>query len=325
MPVELRPLKAELRAAMLARRNALSQAEVDNAGAAIAHGVQRLPIFAAATTIAGYLAIGQEVPTTELLRAALAQGKCVALPRTLLAERRLLLHRVESLDDLQPGPYGILEPTPEMPEVDPADVEFFLVPGTVFDAAGNRIGYGAGFYDSLLVLSEGWRVALAYAAQLVPHVPAAEHDMPMDLIVTEYGPIDCGKGQQANDHLRLRNMVFFGHHGAFPQEREQGIRLAVDIDLRLDLQVPGLTDNLATTVNYPAVYQLVNRIQTEREFALFETLVEQIALAILQDYTAVAEVTVTARKFNPPVGGLLDAFEVEISRTRPAWMRPYGA
>ncbi len=325
MPVDLRPVKRELRAGALARREALAAEDAAGASAAIAETVRGLPIFTAAATISSYLGIGREVQTEGIIRAALSQGKPVALPRTVPAERRLALHRVDHLDDLRPGPYGIPEPAPETPEVDPAAVELFLVPGAVFDAAGNRIGYGAGYYDALLALSEGWRVALAYAFQCVPHVPAAEHDMPMDLIVTERGVVDCGQGQSAADHLRLRNMSFFGYHGAFPQERAQGIRFAVDLDLRLDLQVPGLTDDLAATVDYPAVYRLIQRLQHERQFALFEAMAEHIADAILREFTAVNQVTVTARKFNPPVGGVMDAFEVEITRSRPAWRRPYGA
>lgn len=325
MRVDLRPVKKELRAAVLARRNAASPDDVRTWSARIADTLCGLPIFATTRTLCSYLAVGQEVHTEPIVRAALDQGKRVVLPRTLPAERRLALHAITRLDQLVPGPYGILEPTPDLPVVDPTEVELFIVPGVVFDTAGNRIGYGAGYYDSLLVLSEGWRVAIAFACQLAAHVPSAEHDMPVDLIITERGIVDCSKGQQAGDHLRLRNMVFYGHHGAFPQEREQGIRFAVDIDLRLDLQWPGLTDELATTVNYPVIFRLIERIQSGREFCLLEAMAEHIATAILQECASVVEVTVTARKFNPPVGGLLDAFEVEISRSRPAWLRPYGA
>ncbi|MHB9134144.1 MAG: 5-formyltetrahydrofolate cyclo-ligase [Armatimonadota bacterium] len=325
MPVDLRPIKAELRKEILRKRDELSPDEVTLRGTNIAQAVCALPIFSTADTICSYVATAKEVQTVEIIRAALTAGKRVALPRTVMSGRELVLHQVSDLDHLIPGPYDILEPSPEAPVIDPAQVELFLIPGSVFDPAGNRLGYGAGFYDSLLVLSEGWRVALAYAFQVQPHVPYAEHDMPMDLIVTEYGPIDCEQGQLADDHLRLRNMTFYGHHGAFPQEREQGIRLAVDLDLRLDLQVPGRTDDLSTTVNYPAVYRLINHIQSNREFALFEALADEIALAVLQEFSSVAAVTVTARKFHPPVGGLMDAFEVEITRSRPAWRHPYGA
>jgi len=324
MPVDLRPTKAVLRERHRDQRNALTPAEVHEKSAAITRFVTALPIFMSAATVCAYMAFGNEAATIPLIEAALARGARVALPRTLRGERQLLLHAVNDLMQLVPGPYGILEPPASAPLVDPADVELFLVPGTVFDTAGNRIGYGAGYYDSLLVMSQGWRVGLAYAMQLAPHVPTAEHDMPMDLIATEVGLIDCARGQQASDRLRLRNMLFHGHHGAFPEERAQGIRLAVDLDLRLDLQLPGLTDDLTTTVDYPAVYRLIDRVQSEREFSLFEALVEQMALAVLQEFPIVAKVTIAARKFHPPIGGLMDSFEVEISRSRPLWMRPHG-
>ncbi|HEY3417376.1 MAG TPA: 5-formyltetrahydrofolate cyclo-ligase [Armatimonadota bacterium] len=320
MSMNVKPFKAELRAALRARRRQLPPAAAQEASARITEAAGDLPLFRVATVICSYLTAQNEVDTEALIGLALAQGKRVILPRTILAEHRLALHEVTNLDDLLPGPYGIREPAPELPEIDPAEVELFFVPGLAFDAAGNRLGYGAGLYDSLLVMSEGWRVALAYGFQLLPRVPVVEHDMPMDIVITELGTVDCGQGQLATDHLRLRNMVFYGHHGAFPQERAQGIRLALDIDMRLDLQVPGLTDDLATTVNYPEVYRLIDLLQSGREFSLFEALAEQIAGAILAQFPTVAEVTVTARKFHPPVGGLLDAFEVEVTRSRPAWL-----
>ena len=320
MAADIRSQKAALRAEALGRRNLLAPEAVSAWSAGITESLMALPLFTAAETIAGYMAIRNEVLTRDLLQAALAQGKRVALPRTIPRERRLALHEVATLHDLVAGPYGILEPAATLPEISPAEVQLFLVPGLAVDAAGNRLGYGAGYYDRVLAGSRGWRVALAYISQLALHIPAALHDLRMDLIATEAGMIDCRQGQAASDHLRLRNMTFYGHHGAFPQEREAGIRLAIDADLRLDLQIPGLSDDLAGTVNYPQVYQLIERIQTAHEFALFEALVEHIAGAILRAFPQVCEVTLTARKFHPPVGGLLDAFEVEISRSRPPWM-----
>ncbi|MHB0938239.1 MAG: 5-formyltetrahydrofolate cyclo-ligase [Armatimonadota bacterium] len=320
MPLDPQSAKAEIRAAMLERRNALPPETIAEHSAVIARRVTELPIFAAAKTVCSFLSFGSEVRTADIICAALDAGKRVALPRTVKEERRLVLHQVDSLDHLQPGPYGILEPAPDAPVVDPAEVEFFIVPGAAFDSTGGRIGYGAGYYDELLVMSEGWRVAVAFAFQIAPRVPVVVHDEPMDLIVTECGIIDCARGQQRADHLRLRNMNFYGHHGAFPQEREHGIRFAVDVDLRLDLQWPGLTDDLATTVNYPVVYRLIQRLQSDRQFTLFEAMAEHIADALLEEFPVVLEVTVVARKFNPPVGGPMDAFEVEITRSRPAWM-----
>ncbi len=318
MVIDLQPRKASLRAEILARRNALSAEEVQAHSSKIAGVLCALPGYNAASTISCYCAFGNEVQTADLIRHALAQGKRVALPRTQRNTRRVTLHLISDLDQLLPGPFGIPEPLADAPLLHPAEVEVFIVPGSVFDAAGNRIGYGAGYYDTLLAESTGWRIAPCYTFQVAAQVPAGKHDMPMDLLVTESGVVDCRRAHQAGDHLRLRNMIFYGHHGAFPQEREQGIRLAIDVDMRLDLQVPGLTDNLSTTVNYPAVYRLIQQLQSEREFALFEALAEHIALAILREFSLVAEVTIAARKFNPPIGGLMDAFEVEITRTRTA-------
>ena len=319
---DLHARKTALRAEALARRAAMPFADVQAHSAAIADALWQLPPFRDAEIIAAYMAIGNEVQTAALLCAALAAGKRVALPRTVPAERRLRLHLVEDLSACRPGNLRILEPAHTSPEIAPADVSLFLVPGVVFDATGGRIGYGKGYYDALLAGCAGWRVALAYAWQVAPEVPTTDADIPVDLLATERGVLDCARSRQAGDHLRLRNMIFYGHHGAFPEERERGIRLAMDVDLRLDLQWPGRTDELAATVNYPAVYRLIQQVQSTRQFTLFETMVEQVATEILAQFPPVREVTVTARKFNPPVGGLLDAFEVEILRARPGWERP---
>jgi 5-formyltetrahydrofolate cyclo-ligase len=74
--------------------------------------------------------------------------------------------------------------------VEPAIIDFVLVPGLAFDRRGGRLGYGGGFYDKLLAdgLSPcAWVVAGAFECQMVEKVPADEHDMPMDVVVTENG------------------------------------------------------------------------------------------------------------------------------------------
>jgi len=65
------------------------------------------------------------------------------------------------------------------------DADLIIVPGAAFDEQGNRIGYGAGFYDKLLKQYQGITAALAFEVQIVPHVPANAHDVPVRMIVTE--------------------------------------------------------------------------------------------------------------------------------------------
>jgi 5-formyltetrahydrofolate cyclo-ligase len=66
-------------------------------------------------------------------------------------------------------------------------MDVVVVPGSVFDAAGRRCGYGGGFYDTYLPLTRvgtPW-VALAFEAQLVEKLPCEAHDLAVTAIVTE--------------------------------------------------------------------------------------------------------------------------------------------
>lgn len=86
------------------------------------------------------------------------------------------------------GPFGILEPEPESWEVcSPAEVDLVMVPGLAFDLAGRRLGRGRGYYDRLLGHPEftAIKVGIGWPWQLLPSVPAEEHDVLMDHVVAE--------------------------------------------------------------------------------------------------------------------------------------------
>ncbi len=319
MARDVKAEKAALRAEMLAKRNAMTADEVAAKSAAITAEVLALRTYQEASTVCGYMAIGNEVRTREILLDALAAGKTVLLPRVQKNPKRLSLHAVTSLDDLVPGPYGILEPGGDVPEHELTTGDFCFVPGLAYDTLGYRLGYGGGFYDRLIEPAEKLSVgfyALSFLQQLVSVVPTQANDQVIDYIVTEAGMIDCHSTFDSEDSLRLRNMTFYGYHGVNESEREQGIRFAVDVQMTFDLQHPGLTDDITATVNYPAVYRFIDELQKSRQFHLFEALAEAIARGILREFSLVRRLTVAVRKFNPPVGGVMDAFEVEITRYR---------
>ncbi len=117
------------------------------------------------------------------------------------------------------------------------------------------------------------------------------------------------------DCIRISNMRFYGYHGVDAWERQRGGRFAIDVELYRDLSEAGRTDDLAATVDYKAVYELVNRIQTERQFQLMEALASEVAEGILAQF-AVEEVVVRVRKESVPLGGLIDYAEVEIRRAK---------
>src|ERR1051325_364095 len=88
--------------------------------------------------------------------------------------------------ELNAGVWGIREPKPEAPEVDP---DILIVPLAAFDRKGHRIGYGAAYYDMTINRLRGIKpvvaVGIAYAAQEVPEVPVDTHDAILDLVLTE--------------------------------------------------------------------------------------------------------------------------------------------
>ncbi|MGI6038084.1 MAG: dihydroneopterin aldolase [Limnochordia bacterium] len=117
------------------------------------------------------------------------------------------------------------------------------------------------------------------------------------------------------DKLRLRNMIFYGYHGAFTAERELGQRFEVDVELEMDSLGISQQDDLELAINYVDIYTMVKDIVEDRTFKLLESLAETIALQILSVYNVEAA-TVRVRKAYAPIGGLLDCIEAEVRRQR---------
>jgi 5-formyltetrahydrofolate cyclo-ligase len=184
------PSKGDLRTAVLAGRDALS--DKHRAAAAEAIAKRGLPVdIKSGAVVAGYSPIRNEIDPIPLMQALAANGARLALP-AVMARGKSLAFRVWSFGDrLMLGPLGILEPSPAAAELIP---DIVLVPLAAFDRAGHRIGYGAGHYDFTLAhlrkRKASLAVGLAFAAQEIPAVPTAEHDVRLDLVLTENETID---------------------------------------------------------------------------------------------------------------------------------------
>ena len=129
--------------------------------------------------IAGYIAIRGE----PVVHTAVPAGRLV-LPRTTAAG--LVFHAWDGSAFI-PGQLGVPEPDVRLPVVDPREIACWLVPGVVFDRAGNRLGYGKGHYDRVLAGTPGQKIGIAWEMQVVTEVPAEPHDVRMDTVVTEEG------------------------------------------------------------------------------------------------------------------------------------------
>ena len=174
---------------MLAARDAVDPVQRATANNTILDRVSALPAFVSARTVMAYAGFGSELDTAPLLAATLATGKTLILPRVDRAKRALRLFVVRDLvADLVAGVWGIREPTPaRCAPADPDAVDFVLVPGVAFTPAGDRLGYGGGYYD-------GWIAALrrrpaliaaGYAMQVLPALPTDASDQRVDGVLTE--------------------------------------------------------------------------------------------------------------------------------------------
>jgi 5-formyltetrahydrofolate cyclo-ligase len=184
----LRAAKLALRQRVLAARDALPAAVRTAASAAIVGRFLARADFTCARAVLLTLPFGSEWDTLALVRAALAAGKAVAVPRVDKATRMLGLHAIRDPErDVVAGYRDIPEPRPGCPPISRDAIDFVLVPGVAFDRDGRRLGYGGGYYDRLLPLlsPRAPRVAGAFELQLVASVPAGAHDVAIDAIVTE--------------------------------------------------------------------------------------------------------------------------------------------
>jgi len=168
----------------------LTPAERRAASERICRALLDLPELRAAATIMAYLPMPDELDTRPFVRALLATGRRLYLPRTETGARRMYPVRLISLERLRKGDYGILEPDDDE-TCSPADLDFVLVPGRAFDRSGHRLGRGAGYYDRFMSdpTFHAVRCGAAFACQVLEEVPHAPHDLPVDLLVTECGTL----------------------------------------------------------------------------------------------------------------------------------------
>lgn len=148
------------------------------------------PFFQCTELLFSFVSFRDEVETGQLLMRALELGKTVAVPR-VVGENQMEFHRIGTLSDLSPGFRGIPEPDSDPttlvhpPEFSPG-AALMLLPGAAFDPAGNRIGYGKGFYDSYLHrYPYFYKLGLAFSVQLTDEIPADPYDVKVDEILTE--------------------------------------------------------------------------------------------------------------------------------------------
>jgi 5-formyltetrahydrofolate cyclo-ligase len=184
--MELAARKAALRAEMTGLRAGWDP----NVGTILAAHVLAACIVPPGAVVAGFWPMAGEIDIRPLLEALHERRHRICLPETPKMGLPLIFRAWTPGADMVAGRFGTYHPLGEIIRPD-----LLLVPLLAFDAQGNRLGYGGGYYDrSLAELPNAFRLGCAFAAQEVSEVPAADTDLPLHAVATEAGILlrtDC--------------------------------------------------------------------------------------------------------------------------------------
>lgn len=176
--------KNELREQVRAKRRLMTAEAVTEKSEKIQARLFAFDKYLNAKTVMLFMSAFKEPSTDNIIRDSLSRGKKLVIPVSDTETETIIPSYINGFEDLQKGAYGILEPKKIQP-ADISDIDFFLVPGIVFDKNGNRIGFGKGYYDKILTQSNAEKCALCYEFQLLDKIPSDLHDIKMNTIITE--------------------------------------------------------------------------------------------------------------------------------------------
>lgn len=177
--------KASLRRSLLKIRQTLPKSEWQEKSDRICTRLQSSAIFKEAKTVLAFFSFRQEPDLKPLFA---DNSHRWGFPRCV--GKTLSWHLWQAGDQLEINKFGILEPVADSPTLDPSHVDLILVPSVACDVRGYRLGYGGGFYDRLLTLSE-WSnkltIGIVFEFTYLIELPIDEWDQSLTGVCTETG------------------------------------------------------------------------------------------------------------------------------------------
>ena len=180
---EISQRKKQLREHCLAVRKSLSAETRVEASLSICRNIGSWDLFQQSQTILTYMPIKSEADPTPLLK--LYPHKKWVIPRIIPEEDHRMVFQLYDPNRLIQHPFGMAEPAPDLPILQPEEIELTLAPGLAFDRHGFRLGYGGGYFDRFLQNFKGVSIGITYHALLLDTIPHDVHDISMHWIVTE--------------------------------------------------------------------------------------------------------------------------------------------
>lgn len=182
--------KKTLRQEIFIQRSQLSPEYRKEAEASIYQTLFELEEFQEAQTIMCYYATEDEFNTHPIIEKAWQMGKQVGIPR-VYPDRRMEAHVYTADSQLQESAFKIPEPLESSPVIDPKDIDLIIMPCVSCNNQGQRIGYGGGYYDRYILRTRPALLVLPFYQDLQRlGIPVEDHDLTMDIVITEAGCFD---------------------------------------------------------------------------------------------------------------------------------------
>lgn len=118
------------------------------------------------------------------------------------------------------------------------------------------------------------------------------------------------------DKIIMKNLAFYGYHGAMSEENILGQKFFIDLILHANLKDAGESDSVSDTIHYGEAYLVVKDIVENQRFMLIEKLAQEICETLLKKFAKIIEVEISVKKPEAPVPGIFDYFAVEMRRIR---------
>ena len=179
--------KDKIRKKILLKRKDLLKSDVNDLSGIISRKVLSIKKTKSAKTYLVYLPINNEVDTKFIISSLIQNYKKIFIPAYFGKE--WIICRLKSLDDLKRNQLKTLQPK-KIIRSDISEIDVAIVPGIAFDKSGHRLGYGKGIYDQLLTDFSGVKIGLAYDFQIVDKAPHEQHDLKIDLLISENKILD---------------------------------------------------------------------------------------------------------------------------------------
>ncbi len=145
------------------------------------------PQFQSASVVMMYLSLPHEVNTSDAILCAWQLGKIVAVPKISWQQRHMIPVQINSLEtEFSTEVSGLRNPVAGAP-VPFEEINLVVTPALAFDRKGNRLGRGGSYYDRFFTNEKllAPKCGFAFAEQLIGSIPVAEHDVPVDFLVTD--------------------------------------------------------------------------------------------------------------------------------------------